>query len=91
MYYVYVIINEGGGIYVGYSADVNRRLKEHNRGSNKSTSGHKWRLVYYEAYGSERDARAREAKLKQRGQGKRHLLSRISHSIEESFSELSAR
>ena len=81
MYYVYVIKNETGEIYVGYSQDVYARLESHNRGENKSTRNHKWALAYFEAYRSEADARERERKLKQRGQAKRHLLTRIKRSL----------
>ena len=79
MYYVYVILNEKGDNYIGYSKDVDNRLEQHNRGENISTRGHVWRLVYYEAFLSEEDARNRERKLKQRGQSKRYLFERIKH------------
>ena len=34
MYYVYVLRSERGGHYIGYSADLKRRLAEHNEGKN---------------------------------------------------------
>ena len=42
-----------------------------------------WKLVYYEAYVSESDARERERKLKQYGAGRGHLKKRIDKSIEQ--------
>jgi len=80
MYYVYVL-KSGDKFYVGYTSDLKRRVSEHNSGINRSTRGRKWRLIYYEAYLSEKDARDRERKLKQRGQSKRRLFERIPDSI----------
>ena len=42
-----------------------------------------WKLIYYEAYVSESDARERERKLKQYGAGRGHLKKRIEKSIEQ--------
>ena len=81
MYYVYVIINEAGKTYTGYTSDLRNRLKAHNEGLNKSTRGHKWELVYYEAYRAESDARQREANIKQSGQARRWLRERIKDSL----------
>ena len=91
MYYVYYLVNENGDSYIGYTNDLKRRLDEHNSGQNKSTKGHRWCLVYYEAYRSKSDAQARERALKMRGQAKRHLKERIGESIEACHAELSAR
>jgi len=60
-------------LYIGYSEDLKRRLKEH-----KSKNPE---LVYYEAYKSEKDAKNREMKLKQHGQTKRRLKERLRHSL----------
>ncbi len=74
MYYVYILKNQAKNeIYIGYSNDLQQRLKEH-RSKNPE-------LVYYEAYKSEQDARIREAKLKQHGQTKRRLKERIQLSL----------
>ena len=40
-----------------------------------------WKLVYYEAYCSENDARKREIKLKKHGQTKELLLQSIENSL----------
>ena len=83
MYFVYVIQNEINEMYIGYTSDIEARLKSHNSGMNTSTKGHIWKYVYYEAYLSEKDARQREMKLKQHGQSKRFLKERIQNSIDE--------
>jgi putative endonuclease len=60
-------------IYIGFSKDVNKRLKEHNNGLNFSTKPYRpWELIYFEAHTNELDARRREKYLKTT-QGKRAL------------------
>jgi len=74
MYFVYFIKDRNKDVtYIGYTSDLKRRLKEHK---NKEPE-----LIYYEAYKSEKDARDRENKLKQRGYAVRWLKQRIKHSL----------
>ena len=84
MFYVYVLKSEKDHeLYIGSTNDLLRRLREHQAGRSFSTSFRKpFALVYYEAYRNEQDARTREQKLKLRGQARRHLLDRISLSVE---------
>ena len=81
MYYVYLIKSEKENIYIGYSSDLKRRLKEHNMGLNVSTKGMSWELIYYEAYKSKEDAIKRERSLKKHGQSLRWLKERVKQSI----------
>ena len=81
MYYVYIITNDKGQIYTGYSSDLKERLTTHNQGKNRSTRGRKWKLIYYEAYKSEQDARKREYHLKKSSQARRWLKERIKISL----------
>ena len=90
MYFVYIICNERGDMYVGYTNDVEMRVEQHNNGENISTRGSSWELVYYEAFANRNDALMRERKLKQRGQAKRHLKERIEGSMESIRMKLSA-
>jgi putative endonuclease len=66
MHYVYVLQSETDqGLYIGYTADLRRRLKQHQAGESRSTSRRRpWGLIYYEAYVDELDARGREKFLK---------------------------
>jgi putative endonuclease len=62
-------------IYVGMSDNVERRLKQHNNGENKSTKPYApFVLILVEEYPSRFEARKREKFLKA-GSGKKYLKS----------------
>lgn len=80
MHYVYVLKNKDGKLYTGYTADLRRRVKEHNNGESISTKAYiPWKLEYYEACESKTDALLREKYLKS-SWGKRYLKNRLRHS-----------
>jgi predicted GIY-YIG superfamily endonuclease len=81
MYYLYVLGGTSGALYFGSTNDLRRRLSEHVGGVTKTTRGEKYKLVYYEAYKAESDARRREQQIKQHGHAKRWLKSRIKDSL----------
>lgn len=61
-YYVYVLLSEKDHkFYIGYTNDIEKRLKEHENGEVTST---KWRLpvklIYYEMHLNQKDALRRE-------------------------------
>ena len=76
-HYVYVLENINyPEFYIGYTTNLKQRFLEHNRGLNFSTKPYKpWRLIHYEAYLNEKDAKRREEYLKT-NQGAR-LLKRM--------------
>ena len=76
MYYVYLLQSpKTDDIYIGFTPDLRRRMREHR-------SEHRdWRLIYYEAYASEKDARRREQRLKHHRSGKVELKKRLLHSL----------
>lgn len=78
MFYNYVLQSiKDGNLYIGYTTDLRKRLKEHNQGLNKSTKPYiPWRLIYYEACLNEKDAKRREQYLK-KTQGQRLLKRRL--------------
>jgi predicted GIY-YIG superfamily endonuclease len=79
MSYVYVLKSlDGTDIYIGFSNDLTRRMTEHERHEHP-----RWRLVYYEAYQSESDARRRERRLKDHGNAIRQLKQRIKDSWDD--------
>lgn len=83
MFYVYLLRSErDGNLYIGYTNDLKRRLKEHNSGENRSTKSRiPFELLYYEAYQSRGDATKREQMLKERGRALGGLKRRISGSL----------
>jgi len=81
MYYVYLIKNERGELYYGFTGDLSKRLDQHNNSESFSTAKHRWRLIYYEAYLDKMDAKNREKKLKHYGQSISHLKRRLNKSL----------
>ena len=68
-------------LYIGSTNNLRKRVKEHNSGLNKSTKTRSpFKLVYYEAYTNEEDARHREHNLKLRARALKQLLKRIKKS-----------
>ena len=68
-YFVYLIIsclkNNKKISYVGYTNNIEKRIKLHNSNKGaKFTRGKKWKLVYYEKYDSKSEALKKEYKLK---------------------------
>ena len=78
MYYVYLLHSKKDqGLYIGYTTDIEARLKRHNNGEVVSTKNRlPLEIIYYEAYINERDARGREEFLKS-GAGRRFLKKQL--------------
>ena len=84
MYYVYVLLSDvSRKIYVGFTHDLRKRFHNHNHSEEESYTKkfRPWKIVYYEAYLSENDARNRERKLKYRGRAKTLLKQRLQESL----------
>ncbi len=83
MHYVYILRGRmHHTLYIGVTADLRRRIAEHNAGKSTYTSrSKKWTLVYYEAYASRDDAAAREKALKKFGSAYGQLKKRIKGSV----------
>ena len=84
MFYVYVLQCEQAPdqFYLGATGDLKRRLREHNQPHKGFTTGHLWRLVYYEAYLSKAAAFDRERRLKRNARMRQFLLDRVQASLE---------
>jgi len=68
--------------YIGYTTNLRLRLKQHNYGESYFTSIYKpWRLVYFEYYNSEKDAKERERQLKRFAKAYGQLKNRIRYSL----------
>jgi len=68
MYFVYLLVSKNKNrtiSYVGYTNNINNRLKLHNNSKGaKFTRGRKWKLVYYKKYDNKILAMKEEYKLK---------------------------
>ena len=68
MYFVYLLVTKKKNrviSYVGYTNNINKRLKLHNNSKGaKFTRGRKWKLAYYKKYDNKILAMKEEYKLK---------------------------
>jgi putative endonuclease len=66
MHWVYVLRSpKDSRLYTGVTADLRRRIREHNLGKVRSTRSRcPLSLVYYEVFDTRKDALARESYLK---------------------------
>ena len=74
MYYVYIIYSKKiGKKYIGSTSDLKARIDKHNaKGSNFTSRGCPWRLLYYEAFCDKKDA-LREEKFLKSGKGRERI------------------
>jgi putative endonuclease len=74
MYYVYILRSiQTGTLYKGFTENLKQRVADHNAGKSKFTKhGKPWKLVYYEAFTSKKDALREELFLKT-GKGRERI------------------
>ena len=65
-FYVYVLRSTNfDRNYVGFTTNINRRLKQHNSGKTTSTKPYiPWRILFYETFFTKEEALKREKFLK---------------------------
>lgn len=66
-YWVYILTNRSGTLYVGMTSDLERRIAEHRAGHYPNAFTERYaidRLIYAEPYASARNAVQRERQLK---------------------------
>ena len=67
-YFVYVLSSKLRSkriTYVGYTNNLKRRLKLHNKGKGaKFTRGRQWKIIYSEKYETKSEAKSREYYIK---------------------------
>lgn len=83
MYHVYLLKSQkDNSLYIGYTNDIGRRVKEHNDGLSEYTKKRlPWTLIYYESYISLEEAKRREKSLKYFGKAYSQLKKRIMESL----------
>jgi putative endonuclease len=78
MYYVYVLRNTRGQLYIGFTSDLNRRVRQHQKGEGGWTrSRGPWELAHYEIFEDRVEALKREKNLK-RGRANQELRGKFS-------------
>jgi putative endonuclease len=79
LYFVYVIRNTEGRLYIGFTSDLDKRIQTHQENKAGWTHGRgPWQLVYHEVYTSRSMAMRRERNLK-RGKTNKELRQIIEH------------
>lgn len=78
MHYVYVLQNIESRFYIGYTRDLDKRIKDHNSGKGSQTTkkSKNWKLIYFEGYLNQNDAQNREKFLKG-GSGYKYLKKQL--------------
>ncbi len=58
MHYIYILkSNKHNRYYIGCTSDLERRVRQHNRGNNRSTRpGIPWRLVCFRKFNNQKEA-----------------------------------
>ncbi len=65
MYWVYILKNQDGIYYKGYTADIEKRLEEHNAGLSRYTSNKgPWTIVYFKNFEEKKAALVEEKRIK---------------------------
>lgn len=87
-YYVYVFLSlKDNKFYVGFTTDLKRRLREHSDGMVIATKNRlPLRLIHYEYFINEADAKSREKFLKS-GFGREQLKQSLKRTLGESSSQ----
>lgn len=85
MFYTYILQSlKDSTLYVGFTEDLRSRLAKHNRRENISTrSRAPFKLIHYEAFINEQDAKSREKYLKS-GWGLRSLKTLLANYFSKS-------
>ncbi len=83
-YYTYILKSQkNNSLYIGYTSDLKKRLKEHNSGKNQATRPFRpYVLIFYEAFLSKIDAQDRERYLKG-GYGRKTIKVMIKNCLKE--------
>ena len=86
MYYTYILQSlKNNSLYIGYTSDLRKRIKEHNNGESLATKPfYPYKLIYYEAFLNRVDAKNREEYLKG-GYGRKTIKSMLKNYYNSKF------
>jgi len=81
LYFVYALRNHEGQLYIGFTTELERRVRQHQEDKGGWTQRRgPWELVYYETFADRREAMRRERNLK-RGRTNQELRRRFGTGI----------
>lgn len=82
MHYVYIIKSlKDNKLYVGYTTNLNKRIEKHQNGEVLSTKCRRpFKLIYFEAYLAEEDAKKRE-KFFKTGWGRNYIKRNLTKTL----------
>lgn len=82
-FYIYILLSlKDSGLYIGFTTDLKKRLVNHAKGQVQSTGSRRpFKLIYYEYFVNQADAKARERFLKS-GFGRRQLKQALKRTFE---------
>ena len=65
-YYIYILQSlKNKSFYIGYTNNLKKRFREHNNGKSHATKSLRpYKLIHYEAFVNQKDAKNREEYLK---------------------------
>lgn len=77
-FYVYILLSrKDNKFYIGFTSNLKQRLTQHAKGEVRSTKNRRpFKLIHYEYFVNETDAKAREIFLKS-GAGHRQLKDKL--------------
>ena len=78
MYYTYILQSKkDGSYYIGFTRQLQKRIRQHNAGKSTYTSKHRpYKLAYYEKFEIKEEAIKREKYFKTK-EGREYFLSKI--------------
>lgn len=81
MYFVYILQNHKGKLYVGSTKNLNNRIHRHNsgEGAQYTKQNKNFSLVYKEEFGTLLEARRREKQIKGWSRKKKKSLIELDH------------
>jgi len=83
-FYTYILYSlRDEGFYIGFTTDLKSRLTKHAKGKVTATKFRRpFKLIYYEYFINEKDAKAREEYLKS-GYGRKNLKEMLKRTIKQ--------
>ena len=87
-FFVYILLLEGGELYVGHTRELRERMLEHRNGITASTAGKNPKLQYFEITPTRESAMLREYEIKKIVRNNRREIFRMITTLRDLISEM---